>query len=407
MLRSKPQRWIPELRFGYPPLRNFPKSFWEKLGIFLESLGGSQRQLWIKTRPSSEMGGKSPLVSRDSLTGRCFISAIDLDGTRTTNTTLEKPLPTLEGMTGYIVFETHGGYRLSDYWQQKAKSRLSRVHVTPRKTLSTPSHAPVDLALLAPGRMTRKNYLYGGTLTLHDTWLASVKGRDTEEWIGETVFDIEACARAPAQSMYVQGSFCTYSGDLDPSHASPAFQAEENVVCNFNCRTTQLAYGCHYVSRRAVSDVGVYLPSLPSDSSLVVYPSLVVSKMPGAPTRSTADNMTAARQKVGPPSILGANPHSYFLGDHADVNRMDMFNGFFSLYMNGRFFRQKDVNKDFWAEDPTALTELLVTDTQWYEQYFRSTSKMLTSLLRHNKSCVSSGTGLRATLPLLTSFSHV
>ena len=50
MLRSKPQRWIPELRFGYPPLRNFPKSFWEKLGIFLESLGGSQRQLWIKTR---------------------------------------------------------------------------------------------------------------------------------------------------------------------------------------------------------------------------------------------------------------------------------------------------------------------------------------------------------------------
>ena len=151
--------------------------------------------------------------------------------------------------------------------------------------------------------------------------------------------------------MYVQGSSCTYSGDLDPSHASPAFQAEENVVCNFNCRTTQLVHGCHYVSRRAVSDVGVYLPSLPSDSSLAVYPSFVVSKTPEAPTRSTADNMTAARQKVGSPSILGANPHSYFLGDHDDVNRMDMFNGFFSLYMNGRFFRQKDVNKDFWAED--------------------------------------------------------
>ena len=121
-------------------------------------------------------------------------------------------------MTGYIVFETHGGSRLSDYWQQKTKSRLSRVHVTPRKTLFTPSHAPVDLALLAPGRVTRKNYLYGGTLTLHDTWLACVKGRDTEEWTGETIFDIEACARAPAQSMYVQGSACTYSGDLDPLH---------------------------------------------------------------------------------------------------------------------------------------------------------------------------------------------
>ena len=116
-----------------------------------------------------EMGGKIPLVSKGSLTGRCFISATGLDGTRTTSTTLEKPLPSLEGMTGFIVFETHGGSRLSDYWQQKTKSRLSRVHVTPRKTLFTPSHAPVDLALLAPGRVTRKNYLYGGILTLHDT----------------------------------------------------------------------------------------------------------------------------------------------------------------------------------------------------------------------------------------------
>ena len=143
-------------------------------------------------------------------------------------------------MTGYIVFETHGGSRLSDYWLQKTKSRLSRVHVTPRKTLFTPSHAPVDLSLLGPSRTTRKSYLYGGTQTLHNTWLASVKGRDTEEWVGETVFDIEGCARVPAQSMYVQGSSCTCSGDLDPTHASPAFQAEENVVCNFNCMTTQL-----------------------------------------------------------------------------------------------------------------------------------------------------------------------
>ena len=71
--------------------------------------------------------------------------------------------------------------------------------MTPRKTLLTPNHAPVDLALLAPGRVTRKNYLYGGTLTLHDTWLACVKGRDTEEWVGETIFDIEACAHAPAE----------------------------------------------------------------------------------------------------------------------------------------------------------------------------------------------------------------
>ena len=51
VLRSKPQRWIPELRFGYPPLSKFFESFWEKLGISLESLGWSPRQLCIKTGP--------------------------------------------------------------------------------------------------------------------------------------------------------------------------------------------------------------------------------------------------------------------------------------------------------------------------------------------------------------------
>ena len=188
------------------------------------------------------------------------------------------------------------------------------------------------------------------------------------------------------QSMYVQGSACTYSDDLDPSHVSPAFQAEENVVCNFNCMTTQLVHCCHHISRSAVSDVGVYLPSSPSSFSFAVSPIPVVSKLPGAPTQSTADNMTAARQKVGSPAVLGAHPGSYFLRDHPDVNRMDMFNGVFSLYINGRFFRQKELQKEFWTEDPTALTELLVTDVQWYEQYFRRTSKMLTSLLRHDNS---------------------
>ena len=104
-----------------------------------------------------EMGGKSPLVSKESLTGRCFVSAIGPDGTRTTSTISERPMPSLEGLTGYVVFETHGGSRLSDYWQQKTKTRLSRVHVTPRKTLFNPSHAPVDLSLLSPGRTTQKN----------------------------------------------------------------------------------------------------------------------------------------------------------------------------------------------------------------------------------------------------------
>ena len=65
---------------------------------------------------------------------------------------------------------------------------------------------------------------------------------------------------------------------------------------------------------------------------------------------------------------------------------MDMFNHFINLYNNGRFFRPKSVAKDIWTEDPTALTDLLVTDSQWYEQYFKGASKCLTALLRHNNS---------------------
>ena len=113
---------------------------------------------------------------------------------------------------------------------------------------------------------------------------------------------------------------------------------------------------------------------------------IVASKMPGAPTKSTADNMTTARQKVGQPSILGANPNSYFLKDINIHRRLDMFNGIFSLYMNGWFFRQKEVKEEFWTDDPTALTELLVKDVQWYEQHFRKVSKMLIMLLRHDNS---------------------
>ena len=152
-------------------------------------------QKGTKAPALSETGGQTPLVSKESLTGRCFISATGLDGTRTTSTTLDKPLPSLEGMTGYIVFETHGGSRLSDYWQQKTKSRLT---------------------------------------------------------------------------------------------------------------ATQLSQCCHLLSRSAVSDAGVYLPSSLSFASSAVHPSPVTIKMSGAPTMSTADNMTAARQKVGSPALLGA-----------------------------------------------------------------------------------------------------
>ena len=46
VLRSKPQQWIPELRFGYPPLRGISKSFWEKLEIFAKVYGVSAPALY-------------------------------------------------------------------------------------------------------------------------------------------------------------------------------------------------------------------------------------------------------------------------------------------------------------------------------------------------------------------------
>ena len=111
----------------------------------------------------SEMGGKSPLVSKESLFPNGKMLRFSYRSGWHENYQSEKPMPSLEGLTGYIVFETHGGSRLPDYWQQKTKTRLSRVHVTPRKTLFTPSHAPVDLSLLSPSRTTRKSYLNGST----------------------------------------------------------------------------------------------------------------------------------------------------------------------------------------------------------------------------------------------------
>ena len=198
---------------------------------------------------------------------------------------------------------------------------------------------------------------------------------------GETIFGIEARAHVPVHSLYVQGLSCTSTVSLDPSHVSSACQAEENVVCNFKCSTTLVSHCCHLDSRSAAADAGVHLPHT---LGFAVHSLFLTSSMPGAPTRSAADNLAAAHQKVSPPSILGANPSSYFLKSVPNLQRMDMFNGTFSLYLNGRFFHQKAVREEFWTEDPTALTELLVKDSQWYEQRFRKVSKMITMLLRHN-----------------------
>ena len=164
-----------------------------------------------------------------------------------------------------------------------------------------------------------------------------------------------------------RGCHAQVVNNLDPSHVSSACQAEEN-----KCMTTQLYHCCHLNSRSAVSDAGVHLPCT---QGFAAHSLFLTSDTPDAPTMSAADNMTAARQKVGPPSILGANPNSYFLKSIQIHKRMDMFNGLFSLYMNGRFFLQKDVTEEFWTENPTALTELLIKDVQWCEQHFRKVSR--------------------------------
>ena len=157
-------------------------------------------------------------------------------------------------------------------------------------------------------------------------------------------------------------------------HVSSACQAEENVVCNFKCMATLVSHCCHLDSRSAVTDAGVHLPCT---QGLAVYSLFFTSSMPGAPTKSTMDNLIVARQKVGPPSILGANPNNYFLNflkSVPNLKRMDMFNGMFSLYLNGRFFKQRAVQEEFWTEDPKHSQRRLS----------RAVSSMITMLLRHN-----------------------
>ena len=149
----------------------------------------------------------------------------------------------------------------------------------------------------------------------------------------------------------------------------------------FKCGVAPAPHCCHLDSRSAATGLGVDLLSTPS---FAAYSLSCSSSMPRPPTKSTMDNLTAARQKVGPPSALGAIPRSYFLKQMRDFQRMDMFNGIFSLYLNGRLFKQKSVRDEFWTEDPTTLTELLTKDGQWYDQHFRKVPKMITMLLRHS-----------------------
>ena len=186
------------------------------------------------------------------------------------------------------------------------------------------------------------------------------------------MFTVEACAHSPAHILHPCGVSCIGTVDLDPSH----------VVCNFNRLVASLSYCCPLDSRSAVTGPGVDLLSPPT--SFAVYLLLHSSSMPGAPTKSTMDNIAAARQKVGPPSILGAHPNSHFLKQMSNYQRMDMFNTMFNFYLNGRFFKQESAHNELGMEDPRALTELLTHGGHWYDAHFRRVSKMITMLLRHS-----------------------
>ena len=63
MLRSKPQRWIPKLRFRYPPLRKFSKYVWEKPGIFLKSSIRGVSAPALHKNPAVNQSGKAQEVS--------------------------------------------------------------------------------------------------------------------------------------------------------------------------------------------------------------------------------------------------------------------------------------------------------------------------------------------------------
>ena len=293
-------------------------------------------------------------------------------------------MPSLVGMTGFIVFETHAVIQ-TDFLTTGNRGLspvLAECMSYPRKTLFTPSHAAVDLALLAPGRETRKCYLNGSVLTLHDTWLGCVRGRDNEEWVGETVFSVEGCVHAPAQSLYACGESCTSTVNLDPSHVSSACQAEENVVCNFKCLVAPVSHCCHLDSRSAVTGPEVDLRSAPS---FAVYSLLHPSSMPGPPTKSTMDNLTATRQKVGPPSILGAHPTQPLPQADVQLSAHGHVQWDVQPLLEWPLLQAEvSARRILDAEDPTALTELLTNDGQWCDQHFRRVSKMLTMLLRHS-----------------------
>ena len=109
------------------------------------------------------------------------------------------------------------------------------------------------------------------------------------------------------------------------------------------------------------------------------------SSMPGAPTRSTADNVTAARQKVGPPSILGANPGSYFLRSVPNLQRMGRVQWHDQPLREWPVFpAEVSARRILDRRSNSTHRVACLKDIQWYKQHFRKVSKMISMLLRHS-----------------------
>ena len=170
--------------------------------------------------------------------------------------------------------------------------------------------------------------------------------------MGETRFKLEACARAPAQMLYAHSMTCQGESTY-LSHSLQALQAEENVVCNLECSIVHLDSCCHVPSRKGA--LGQEVALQPPCSSTALGLPVLLRDMPGPPVRSTLDNQTLRRQQVGNPKLFGVHPNNHFLKAMYKYQRMDMFNGIFRLSLDGRFFQQAAVSKDFWTEGPRSF----------------------------------------------------
>ena len=82
------------------------------------------------------------------------------------------------------------------------------------------------------------------------------------------------------QILYARGETRNGSAILGISHSLPAWQAEENVVCNLACSVTYLDSVRHLVARRGVLGREVHLPGLAQAAGGQPKATSITSKQP-------------------------------------------------------------------------------------------------------------------------------